>query len=98
MNNPDPLSQTPVSPALAKLEIHLGAMREPLQDQLQGLLPEKELLMFEQHANAITRLKVHALLNTPEARKLQGRLISQITERIKVIKTAKDSKTARSDN
>lgn len=65
------------------MEIQFGALANPLKMQLRGILPAYKLVIFDQDANAITRLAVRGLITSAEATKARKRLVKTIQDEIR---------------
>ena len=63
------------------MDIRFGALAPSLVEQLAGLgITEEKLEALNNHAHAITRLKVNGLLTERESGSARKRLIKEITK------------------
>jgi hypothetical protein len=66
-----------------RLQIHFGALADPLTKQLKGLFDEEALRAFDKDAAAITRLHVRQILTDGQTMAARKKLVKQIISRHK---------------
>ncbi len=65
------------------LKINFGALAPPLVEQLEGILPKKDLKRYDELALAITRCSVHGLISDSAALAARKRLMKLMAKRQK---------------
>lgn len=69
-----------------KIRIELGALCDPISDQLKGRAPNHRLRFLDGHAESITRLHIHGVLTDSECDKARKRLMRKIQQEVKASK------------
>ncbi len=63
------------------LKIHFGALAPPLVEQLEGILPKKDLKRYDELALAILRCNLNGLISDSAALTARRRLMKQMAKR-----------------
>lgn len=58
--------------------IHFGALVPPLSEQLEGVLPKKDLKRFDAMAQAIVICNINGLISDGDAHKARQRLVKKL--------------------